>query len=107
MPALSVNAFESDLLTYLLPALSDRKELITLVNLAMVMAQSQGDYEVEKVTCLQTSVMGYAPLIFDLQANRSLERFRKLCQDVWLLLDEDPKLPDKFVSICSKERFNF
>jgi hypothetical protein len=63
------------------------------------MAQGQGDYEVEKVTCLQTSVMGYAPLIYDLKENSTLTEFKTLCNEVWLHLDEDAKLPDNFVSI--------
>jgi len=77
--------------------IADQGELHTLVDLAMIMAQGQGDYEVGKVTGLHTSVLGYAPLIFEMKANCTLKDFMELCHSVWQNLDADKQLPNKFV----------
>lgn len=76
----------------------DQGELHTLVDLAMIMAQGQGDYEVGKVTALHTSVLGYAPLIFELKEDCSLKKFLELGHNVWQNLAADEQLPQKFVS---------
>lgn len=78
----------------------DQGELHTLVDLAMIMAESQGDYEVGKVTALHTSVLGYAPLIFELKEDCTLQTLMELCHSVWQNLAADTQLPQKFVSIA-------
>ena len=77
--------------------LAAQNELLVLVDLAMIMAQGHGDYEVGQVTCLHSSVMGYAPLVFELPKERTFDNFIKLCHDVWQNLAADPSLPKKFV----------
>lgn len=82
---------------------ADQNELTVLVDLALIMAQGQGAFEVGKVTGLHTSVMGYAPLIFNLQEGCSIEEFMNLCRDVWQNLKADPELPTKLVGIFQSQ----
>ena len=70
-----------------------------LVDLAMITAHGQGDYEVQKVKCLHAAAIGYASLIYDLQPNTPLDRFLELCKSVWRSLESDPELPTKLVCL--------
>ena len=80
--------------------LTGPKELKVLVDLAMISATGQGDYEVQKVSCLHAAATGYAPLIYDMKPDMGFKEFLPLCEAVWRTLDVDDKLPDKFVCLC-------
>ena len=69
----------------------------TLVDLAMMSAQGQGDVEVQKVQSLHAAVMGYAPLIFDLCVDADLPALLKQCKSVWRSLAADFNLPKHLV----------
>jgi len=75
------------------------KEVKVLVDLAMISAAGQGDLVVHKVSCLHAAATGYAPLIYDMNADMGFKEFLPLCQAVWTKLDVDDKLPDKFVCL--------
>ncbi len=74
------------------------KQVMVLVDLAMITASGQGDVEVQKVRCLHGATMGYAPLIYDLDPEKStFEDFYHYCETVWKALEADPNLPQKLV----------
>ena len=75
------------------------KEVKTLVDLAMMSAQGQGDVEVQKAKSLHAAAMGYAPLIYDLQPTDGFQAFLRQCQHVWRSLAADPNLPQHLVSL--------
>jgi len=75
------------------------KQVAVLVDLAIINAQGQGDFEIERVLCLQAAVRGYDSLIYKLNRDCSLVEFLELCKDVWKALALDSKLPKKLVSI--------
>jgi len=79
--------------------LTGPKEVKVLVDLAMISATGQGDFEVQKVSCLHAAATGYAPLIYDMKRDMGFKEFLPLCQAVWRTLDVDDKLPDKFVCL--------
>lgn len=75
------------------------QELKVFVDLASISA-GEGDMEVAKVKCLHAATTGYAPLIFNLNANCDSRMFLEKCELVWKELASDPKLPQKLVSTC-------
>jgi hypothetical protein len=75
------------------------QELKVFVDLASISA-GEGDMEVAKVKCLHAATTGYAPLIFNLDANCDSKMFLEKCELVWKELASDPKLPQKLVSTC-------
>ena len=74
------------------------------VDLAMM---SVGDepMNIAKVQCLHSSVIGYAPLIFDLQQDCSSQDLLNHCKFVWKELESNPKLPAQLVCICFNQIF--
>ena len=68
------------------------------VEMAMNYAAGKGDYEVHRITCLQTAAMGYAPLIFDLAEDAGLEELLQQCGVVWNSLKAMDDLPQKLVN---------
>ena len=77
------------------------------MDLAMIGAQGQGDFEMERVLCLQAAVRGYDALIYRLKPDCSFTEFLQLCDEVWQALDGDPKLPQKFVSLKEFDGVDF
>ncbi len=71
-----------------------------LVDLAMISAEGQGDEVEEIVSIFHSAVLGYAPLIFNLKRDSSLDTFLECCRTVWRSLDSDRRLPDKLVCCC-------
>ena len=69
------------------------KEVKTLVDLAMMSAQGEGDLEIHKVKCLNSATTGYAPLIFDLDKQAGFKKFLRQCKLVWKALEADKDLP--------------
>ena len=67
-----------------------------LVDLAIISA-GETDMETARITCLHTSCLGFAPLIFDLKAYFGFGELMKTCEPVWSAVDTDSTLPDKLV----------
>ena len=59
--------------------------------------------ETYKITCLHTSCLGFAPLIFDLEPTFGFEKLMRACEPVWNAVDADPTLPKKLVGLFSIE----
>ena len=55
--------------------------------------------ETTRITCLHTSCLGFAPLIFDLQPSFGFDELMRTCEPVWSALDADPTLPKKLVGL--------
>jgi len=69
-----------------------------LVDLAIISA-GETDMETTRITCLHTSCLGFAPLIFDLQPSFGFDELMRTCEPVWSALDADPTLPKKLVGL--------
>ena len=67
-----------------------------LVDLAIISA-GETDMETARITCLHTSCLGFAPLIFDLEPSFGFDELMKICEPVWNTVDTDPSLPQKLV----------
>lgn len=72
------------------------QELKVLVDLAIISA-GETDIETARITCLHTSCLGFAPLIFDLNCSFDFDDLMKTCEPVWAAVDADPTLPTKLV----------
>lgn len=54
----------------------------TLVDLAM-MSAGESDIETDRVSCLHTTALGFAPFIFDLDKSADLGQLIDVCKKVW------------------------
>ncbi|KAH3735719.1 hypothetical protein DPMN_042254 [Dreissena polymorpha] len=75
-----------------------QKELKVFVDLAMMSAGDDPMNE-RKVRCLHSAVLGYSPLIFELNANSDCDYSALIdkCKVVWKELDANPNLPKQLV----------
>ena len=53
--------------------------------------------ETAKITCLHTSCLGFAPLIFDLKPTYGFDELMRTCEPVWSAVEADLALPKKLV----------
>ena len=69
----------------------------TLVDLAM-MSADESDIQTDRVSCLHTTALGFAPFIFDL-ANKHADfaQLMKICTGVWEEVERNETLPMKLV----------
>lgn len=72
------------------------------MDLAIISA-GEADMETYKITCLHTSCLGFAPLIFDLKPTFGFEKLMRACEPVWNAVDADPTLPEKLVGLFNIE----
>ncbi|XP_078381354.1 E3 ubiquitin-protein ligase rnf213-alpha-like isoform X3 [Oculina patagonica] len=84
------------LITWLKDTISGPQELKVLVDLAIISA-GETDVETARITCLHTSCLGFAPLIFDLKPSFGFDELMRTCEPVWSAVDTDPKLPQKLI----------
>ena len=63
----------------------------------MMSAQGQDAMQIEKATCMNTSITGYGPLIFDIHQKSSFSDVMIACRQVWTVLQKDKSLPKKLV----------
>ena len=68
------------------------------MDLAIISA-GETDIETTRITCLHTSCLGFAPLIFDLQPCFGFDELMRTCEPVWSALEGDPTLPKKLVGL--------
>ena len=66
-----------------------------LVDLAIISA-AETDIETARITCLHTSCLGFAPLIF-VKPDFGFDDVMKACKPVWDAVESDPHLPQKLV----------
>lgn len=73
------------------------KELKVFVDLALISAGEQ-PLDIDRVQALNTAVLGYSPLIFDLTPDADYRKLLDKCRLVWKELETNPKLPEQLVS---------
>ncbi|WAR07200.1 R213A-like protein [Mya arenaria] len=74
-----------------------QKELKVFVDLAM-MSAGEERLNIAKVQCLHSAVLGYSPLIFDLdETDCNYTRLLEMCKVVWKELAVNPKLPKQLL----------
>ncbi|XP_068694638.1 E3 ubiquitin-protein ligase rnf213-alpha-like [Montipora foliosa] len=83
-------------ITWLKATISGPQELKVLVDLAIISA-GETDMETARITCLHTSCLGFAPLIFDVEPSFGFDELMRTCDPVWNAVDTDPTLPQKLV----------
>ena len=66
-----------------------------LVDLAIISA-AETDIETARITCLHTSCLGFAPLIF-VKPDFGFDDLMKACKPMWDAVESDPDLPQKLV----------
>ncbi|CAH3029473.1 unnamed protein product, partial [Porites evermanni] len=86
-----------DFISWIRKTIKGPQELKVLVDLAIISA-GEADMETHKITCLHTSCLGFASLIFDLQPTFGFEKLMRACEPVWNAVDADPTLPEKLVA---------
>ena len=71
----------------------------TLVDLAM-MSAGETDIETDRVSCVHTTALGFAPFIFDLEKDTSFGKLISACESVWREIEKDKSLLEKLVRFC-------
>ncbi|XP_052224866.1 E3 ubiquitin-protein ligase rnf213-alpha-like [Dreissena polymorpha] len=80
------------LIKWLKKSISGQQELKVFVDLALLSAGEE-PINIAKVQCLYSAVMGYSPLIFDLEHDCDIKQLLEKCRLVWKELDTNTKLP--------------
>ena len=68
-----------------------------MVDLAMISAGEE-PIEVDRVSCFNSAVMGFSPLVFNLRSNEGLTDLLSACEEVWENIKADPSILKKWVS---------
>ncbi len=85
------------ILKWLKDNIKDRGDLKTFYELAAI-SVGESDLKVDQVSNFYQSVNGYAPLILDLNVEKcSFGEFLTACRAVFVALDRDDKIAEKFV----------
>ena len=63
-----------------------------------MMSAGESDMETDRVSCLHTTALGFAPFVFDLRDHFGFTELMETCEKVWEELDRDETLPKKLVS---------
>ena len=71
----------------------------TLVDLAM-MSAGESDIETDRVSCLHTTALGFAPFIFDLEKCDGFSQLIDVCERVWEEIKGNKHLPLQLVKYC-------
>ncbi|ELU09101.1 hypothetical protein CAPTEDRAFT_223578 [Capitella teleta] len=91
-------------ITWLRNNVKGNKELKVLVDLALMSAKGQGDHDLARVRCLQTAVIGYSPLIYNMKTSDGLREFLFHCKALFASLESDKTIPRKMSAICFQGR---
>lgn len=68
-------------------------DLHKFVGVALHTSAGEDDYSHDKLSQLKIVGSGYGPLIYKLKSTSDFESFTKYCKEVWLSLEQTPKLP--------------
>ena len=75
----------------------ESKKIKAMIDLCMV-AAGEVPMEVDRVSCFNSAVMGFAPLVFDLQPNGGFNQLLSACKEVWENVTNDPSVLENWVS---------
>ena len=85
------------ILRWLNENIKDRGDLKTFYELATISA-GEGDMEVDKVSNFYQSIIGYAPLLLDLDVQKcTFDEFLAACKSVFAALERDPNIASKLL----------
>lgn len=62
-----------------------------------MMSAGESDIETDRVSCLHTTALGFAPFIFDLNNEIDFNQLMNLCESVWKEIEGNATLPKKLV----------
>ena len=77
---------------------SEVNDLQKFVSVALHTSAGEDDYCHDRLSNLKVVASGYSPLIYKLKANSGFDNFQNYCREVWVSLDQTPKLPSLLVS---------
>lgn len=72
--------------------IAEVNDLHKFVSVALHTSAGEGDFSTDKLSQLKIVGSGYGPLIYKLKPNSSFESFKEYCKEVWLSLEQTPKL---------------
>ncbi|XP_077411767.1 E3 ubiquitin-protein ligase rnf213-alpha-like isoform X2 [Vanacampus margaritifer] len=75
-------------------ALKDLKDLKVFVDLASISA-GENDMDVDRVACFHDAILGYSPILYELQPDSGFLAFKEVLKKLWRALDNDSNLPKK------------
>ncbi|CAL9693293.1 unnamed protein product [Knipowitschia caucasica] len=75
-------------------ALEDINELKVFVDLASISA-GENDMDVDRVACFHDAVLGYSPLLYELERDADFDKFNTVVKKLWRALENDCDLPKK------------
>ncbi|XP_052239407.1 E3 ubiquitin-protein ligase rnf213-alpha-like [Dreissena polymorpha] len=75
---------------------SGQKELNVFVELA-IMSAGDDHMNIGKLRCLHSAVIGYSPLIFELNPECDYEELLEKCGHIWNALNVNPRLPEQLI----------
>uniref|UniRef100_A0AAV2KJR2 Ring finger protein 213 n=1 Tax=Knipowitschia caucasica TaxID=637954 RepID=A0AAV2KJR2_KNICA len=75
-------------------ALEDINELKVFVDLASISA-GENDMDVDRVACFHDAVLGYSPLLYELERDADFDKFNTVVKKLWRALENDCHLPKK------------
>ena len=62
-----------------------------------MMSAGESDIETDRVSCVHTTALGFAPFIFDLEKETSFWELISTCESVWREIEKDRSLLEKLV----------
>ena len=72
-----------------------------------MISAGEGDMEIDRISFMHTSCLGFGSLIFGLESHDGFQRLMTLSKSVWQAMDANPTLAEKLVSnVCLKLRMN-
>ena len=64
-----------------------------------MISAGEDDMEIDKISCMHTSCLGFGSLIFGCNENLGFKQLMKLCEPVWQAIDANPNIEHKLVSV--------
>ena len=65
-----------------------------------MMSAGESDIETDRVSCLHTTALGFAPFIFDLDKSAGLSELIDVCERVWEEIKGNTHLSVQLVKYC-------
>ena len=79
--------------------IAEVNDLHKFVSVALHTSAGEDDYSHDRLSQLKIVASGYGPLIYHLNENSGFDHFQLYCREVWVSLDQTPKLPSLLVSL--------
>ncbi|CAM9642728.1 unnamed protein product [Lampetra planeri] len=80
------------------------KELKVFVDLASISA-GENDMDIDKVKIFHDAVLGYAPLLYELEADVGIDELLQALQQLQATMDTDCNIPRKLIDSCANKEW--